>query len=97
MIGNDGRIANNQAPSPIMSQELTDREAWFSTLIFALLGLAASIPLLLLFQRDAYQYDWRATGLASGLWLSLLGKTPCDTLGHTDPRPGLVCCLMQTY
>jgi len=79
-----------------MDQELTDREAWLSTLIFALLGLAASIPLKLLFQRDRFQHDWRATGLASCLWFSLLEKTPYDTLGHTDPRPGLVCCLEQT-
>lgn len=73
MTGSEGRIVGNQASSPIMDQELTDREAWLSTLIFALLGLAASIPLLLLFQDDLFLRHWHAIGLASAIFWGVFG------------------------
>jgi hypothetical protein len=58
-----------------MERGLTSREVWLSTIIFGLLALAVSIPLVLLFKQELFQRDWRAVGLASAIFWGLFGVT----------------------
>lgn len=75
MMGNEGRIADPNANSPIREPSLTTREAWWSTIIFGLLGLAVLIPLVFTFDRELFLRDWRATGLASAIFWGVFGVT----------------------
>jgi PKD repeat protein len=66
-------LGDSDAPLPITGQGLTDRDAWVSTIIFGVLGLAAAIPLILLFKRELFERDWRTIGLGSAIFWGVFG------------------------
>ncbi len=59
----------------MLNQRLTTREVWWSTIIFGLLGLAISIPLIGCFDTERFQTAAGAVGLASALFWTLFGVT----------------------
>jgi hypothetical protein len=56
-------------------QRLTTREVWWSTIIFGLLGLAVSTPLIGCFKTERFQTEVLAVGLASALFWTFFGVT----------------------
>jgi hypothetical protein len=55
-----------------MDLKLTNTDIWQSTLFFAGIGLALSIPLLLLFREEAFQRSARPISIASAIFWGIL-------------------------
>ena len=65
----------NKANTSPTELSLTTREVWWSTVVFGLLGLAASIPLIWLFDLESFRTAGLAVGVASALFWALFGVT----------------------